>query len=390
MKGTGSLKKVRPGVWRGVMDLPRGEDGKRKQKRVTIEATGEVDAQRQWNRILSDGAAGKVAAPSKTILESYLSHWLDYREAHRLSPKTIETWRFLAATYINPRLGAKRLEKVTVRDIRDLHTHLLTKGRKDGSGLAPRSVVHIHRLLSEVLKAAHREGLIPQNPCELVSAPKVEKKEREFADEDQVARFVAAAGDGWLRLPILLAAGAGLCRSEVMGLRWSAITLDPEKRTGTLAVRQGALKLKRQAVVFAKPKTENRRRTITLPAFLVDELLRQKGWQAQQKLTLGDAWQEHGLVVCNQDGTPRSPMWLTNDFAKLADRVGLPAITFHDLRHSAATIQLAEGVPLKVVSKRLGHSTIAVTADIYSHVLQRSDEDAADKTDAVFRRALGS
>jgi len=384
---TGCMKEVRPGVWRAWVDLPRGEDNKRRQKKLTLYATGVRDAQRQLAKLVADATAGKLAPSSKETLASYLDSWIDHKEASKLAGKTIQTWRSLARVHIVPHLGKMRLERITVRAVRDLHTMLLTSGhQRKAGGLSPRSVLHVHRLLSEVLKNAVTEGLIPSNPCALVTPPYVEKTERQIPDEAALFRLLAATGETWLwlRLPILLAAGAGLREGEVCGLHWSSVDLVAE----TINIKEQAERLTGKPLTYRTPK-RNKKGVISLPAFLVDALRAHKGQQTLQRMQLEAAWQEHGLVVTQEDGRPRTPDNLSHAFAKVADYAGIPDVTFHDLRHCCATLQIAAGVPLKVVSERMRHSSITITADLYGHVMPVTDREAARKMDGALRRAFG-
>jgi integrase len=381
----GHLKEYKPGTWHAYVDLPRGEDGKRKLKCVTIKASGIRDAQRQLNRLLAEANAGNIAPPSKETVETYLTRWLAKRKADGLSPKTMETWGDFARAYIIPRLGRVALEKLTPTQVEEFYTYLRTSGRRRGEGgLAPRTVLHVHRLLSEVMKSAVHRQLITRNPCEPVAPSAGRCAKRPVLDPEGVQRLLTAAGGTWLHLPILLAAGMGLRRGEILGLRWQ----DIDFKTGTLSVDQTVQHVRGKGLLFKAPKTENSQRTITMPEFVAVELRKLKARQAEHRLQMGPDWIEPGLVFRNDDdGRARSPQTLTRGFARLLKQAGSPDMHFHDLRHTNATLLLLAKVDTKIVSARLGHCNTAITRDLYQHVMPQMDADAAERTDAIFRAA---
>jgi integrase len=320
---------------------------------------------------------------------------LEKREAEGLSPKTIETWRDFSRAYINPYVGTLPLTRLTTQQVDDLYTTLRQSGRRQSAGrLAPRTVLHVHRLLSEVMKSAVRLKLIPSNPCEDVPL-RMEDDPRTVAEQERIAelvrggglsRLLAGAEGTWLSLPVLLAFGLGLRRGEVLGLRW----IDVDFKAGTLRVEQTVQTLRGGKVVVKAPKSKAGKRTIGLPEFVAVELVQQKARQAAHRLQMGSAWQDAGLVIQQEDtGGPRLPDNLTHAFGKLADRAGIGVLHFHDLRHGNATMLKLAKVDTKVISARLGHSGTQITRDLYEHVLVEMDTDAAQKSDTFLRQALG-
>lgn len=393
MRGHLNEAPVRPGVWRAVIDLPRGEDNKRRQRTVTIYAAGRREAESKLAKLVADANAGKIATRTKETVESYVSAWLKKREGDGLSPKTLETWRDFSRAYIFPHIGKVPLEKLTPRQVDDLYSTLRASGRRRGEGgLSPRTVLHVHRLLSEAMKSAVRLEVIHRNPCETVGPKGVKLSPRshvERFDLDALRKLYAAVEGTWLYVPVILATGLGMRRGECLGLTWEAVDL----KAGRLDVEKTLQQLRGSDPSLKKPKGE-KGRSASMPAFVADALRKHKGAQAEHKLRAVGAWNEQGFVVTDALGNPRTPNALSLAFAaamqRLAEQDGLPVLTFHDLRHVAATAQLMQGVPLKVVSRRLGHATTAITADLYQHVLQEMDDDAAQKTDDYFRQALGA
>jgi integrase len=192
--------------------------------------------------------------------------------------------------------------------------------------------------------------------------------------------LLEAAKENRLLCLLTLALATGMREGELLALHWQEIDL--EKRV--LQVRYTVGYINHQGIVISEPKTENGRRSITLPQFAVDELRRHRERQAQARETAGEKWKEHGLVFTNRNGRNIDRNYLRVLFKKLLKKAGLPDIRFHDLRHSAATILLSMGVPAKVVQEILGHSSISITLNIYAHVLPGMQEEAMEKMDDWF------
>jgi integrase len=204
-------------------------------------------------------------------------------------------------------------------------------------------------------------------------------------DETQTARLLSAARGTRLYVPIVLAIGTGMRRGEILAVRWR----DADLVKGTLSVTQ-SLEQTAGNLRFKAPKTAKGRRVIALPSLVVDELVRHKGEQAQQRLLLGPGYQDCGLVVARADGSPVKPDRFTQEFLDLIRNHNLPRVRFHDLRHSHASQLFKQGVHPKIVSERLGHSTIGITLDTYSHLLPGMQEEAAERFDVALRAAMGN
>ena len=201
-------------------------------------------------------------------------------------------------------------------------------------------------------------------------------------------RFVPleCARSTYLYMPILIAATTGMRRGEVLGLRWSDLDLD----TGMASVRQ-TLESTKAGLIFKQPKTARSRRRLSLLTMTVQALRAHRTEQNKARLALGPAYEDHGLVCARADGRPINPRQLSKDFLSLLRRAdGLPRIRFHDLRHTHATQLLRQDVHPKIVSERLGHATIAITLDTYSHVMPGMQEDAALRLDAVLQVAINA
>ena len=175
----------------------------------------------------------------------------------------------------------------------------------------------------------------------------------------------------------------GLRRGELLGLRWQDVDLDG----GKLAVRQSLEQTKAGGLAFKQPKTQKGRRVVTLPPIAVEALRRHRADQARERLLLGPAYEDHGLVLAQADGRPVNPEDVTRAFKRLARKAGVRPLSLHKLRHTHATLLLGANVHPKVVSERLGHATVGITLDTYSHVLPHLQEEAARKIDALLARS---
>lgn len=204
-------------------------------------------------------------------------------------------------------------------------------------------------------------------------------------NEACVRRLLAAVESSWLKIPVLLGISMGMRRGECLALTWDDVDLT----TGALRIDKSLIHLQSQEPSVKRPKRERSRRA-TMPETLIAALRHQSAQQDAHRSQLGDGWQDNRLVCPDEFGKRRSPHQLTNHFGLVIDQLGLPDITFHDLRHVNATLLLLAGVPDKVVAARLGHSDTRITRDLYQHVLPPMDQEAAQKTDEFFRRVLGN
>jgi integrase len=376
----------RTGLERWLIRVPVGigPDGNRQRKAVTFHGNRKA-ARAELNRLLAEAQGGTLAVgPAKLTVGQYLERWLAFTQP-RVSRKTYEGYAMMVAERLRPALGTVALARLTPMAIDTFYADLLKSGRKDGKGgLSGRYAALIHKVLNMALSQAVRWQLLARNPCSAATPPRVGRREPAALDEEGSARLLQAARDTPLAMPILLAVTCGLRRAELCGLRWEDVDLP----AGVLHVRQAAVELRKE-VEIKEPKTDRSRRKVALPSLTVEALRRHREEQQLQKLALGSAWQDSGRVLTTPDGAPWRPDCLTHAFARLLRREGLGHVRLHDLRHSHCSQLLKAGVPLTAVSARLGHSSTAVTATIYAHLLPGMDQDAADRTDAALRKALG-
>ncbi len=369
--------------WAIVLDLDRSPEGRRRQKWHAVRGT-KRDAERELARLLHELNTGAYVEPARMTVGEYLERWLADYAKNNVAAKTFERYAEIVRIHLKPAFGYLRLPKLQPLHIQGYYSKALSEGRRDGKGgLSAQTVLHHHRVLHGALRQAVRWQLLPRNPADAVQPPRPVRKEMKALDEAGTVSLLKAAKSSRLHRPIFLAVTTGLRRGEFLALRWDAVDLD----RGVLSVRE-ALEQTKEGVRFKQPKTRGSRRTVDLPGLIVEELRRHKVEQAEQKLSLGPAYQDHDLVFPEPDGRPWAPDRFTSAFSALVCRAGMKGLRLHDLRHTHATQLLSQGVHPKIVSERLGHATVAITLDTYSHVLPGMQEEAAQKIDASLRLAI--
>ena len=278
--------------------------------------------------------------------------------------------------HISPELGNVPLAKLTAQQVQALYA------RKLDDGLSPTTVHHLHAVLHRALKAALRLELVQRNITELIDPPRMAHREMATLSPEQARHFLAtAAGDRFEALYVL-ALSTGMRQGELLALRWRDIDLI----TGTLSVRV-TLCYTPKGYVLAEPKTHHSCRLIALPQLAQEALRRHRELQAAEMAKLGDAWHDLDLVFPNTIGRPMVNMHLLRrEFLPMLQQAGLQRIRFHDLRHTAATLLLRQGVNPKIVSEMLGHSDVSITLNLYSHVTPHMQQQAA----AAMDEALGT
>lgn len=334
---------------------------------------------RRWHRAKDETAARALAdalpsarppsARGITVARYLRVRWLPTREA-RLRPTTAFRYERMIDRYVLPHIGRVPLRSLTVTHLEDLYALLRRNGRHNGGPLAPKTVLNVHQILRTALGDAERAGLVHRNVARLMDPPcHGTAPEQRCWNEHQLRQFLKTAIEHRLGPAIWLAAMTGMRRGEVLGLRWSDIDLD----AATLSIRRSVSCTGCQ-VHTTPTKTRTSRRAIDLDQRTVAVL---REWRHLQVGELGTVAVD-GTVFTRPDGRPVHPHALSQTVDRLQCAAGVPAIRLHDLRHTHATLMLKHGVPLKVVSERLGHSTPAFTMAVYQHVLPGMQRDAAN------------
>src|SRR5215471_9672479 len=381
-QGQGHIRQRGQRSWELKFDLGRDAvTGKRISRYVNFRGT-KREAQAELNRLLNSRNEGTYVDPTKMTVAEYLEHWLAVYVDRQLAAKTAARHRGIIQHQIIPRLGLAPMRKLTAVHIEafeaDLQREGYVKGRKRGQSLAPQTVLHAHRTLSQALAHAVKTGVLFKNPAEQVKPPRPPRREIAILSKAEVATLLHAAGP--LYLPVLVAITTGIRRGELLGLRWSDIDL----KASRLTVNQSLERVKGKTV-FKGPKTQTSRRAITLPAITVEALRRHRTEQAAEHLRLG---LKLNLVFAHPDGSPLDPDTLTKSFDKLIRATGVRRITFHGLRHTHISHQLMDGVHIKIVSERAGHASVSTTLSVYAAFIPNMQADAAAGVDKWLRQAL--
>jgi integrase len=336
-------------------------------KRKTIYGKEREEVAEKLIEALSNRNKGLVFEADNLKLGEYLGRWLADSVRDTVRPTTFERYEQMVRLHIRPVLGEVKLKNVTSAHVRGLYRQKLD------DGLSPRTVQYVHVTLHKALKQAIADGLIPRNATEAVKPPQVRREEMRPLTAEQVkVLFEAAKGDR-LEALYVLAVTTGLRQGELLGLKWDDIDLE----VGTLQVRR-TLTTAKGGPVLSAPKTKGSRRTVRLSQMALEALRSHLERQLGEIDRAGSLWRENGLIFASEAGEPLDRRYITTHrFKPLLKRAGLPQIRFHDLRHTCATLLLSKNVNPKVVSEMLGHATIAITLDTYSHVLPTMQESAA-------------
>ena len=323
---------------------------------------------------------GTFVEPAAISVDEYLDRWLRDAARPRVSRRTADGYADLLARYLRPAIGHKRLDKLQPLDIQKVY------GEMQARGLSARMVRHTHSALHNALKQAVKWGLLARNPSDFVELPKVPHKERRVLSPEEAQSFLETAEVMPHGLIFEFALLSGMRPEEYLALQWK----DIDFARSTAQVRRALVRHKK-TWSFEEPKTARSRRTIYLPAPLLKKLVAHKRRQSEERLKLGAAWSSHDLVFCSETGTPLSIPNLTyRYFRPILTKAKLPLIRLYDLRHTCATLLLIAEENPKVVSERLGHSTIVLTLDTYSHVLPTMQQNASARLEKLLYREDGT
>ncbi len=320
---------------------------------------------------VQDGSWRKdTALTVKQLLEE---HWLPAQRSRELRPATLDQYRNVVDSWIVPNLGAVRVPALTPKDVTKMvETLRTTKSAAGRSGLSPRSAQLAVGVLKAATQWATENGLVGRNPIAGVKRPRGTSADAMHAwSTDDARAFLAATRDDRLAWCWAMLLTRGLRRGEVAGLRWDDVDLDG----ATVRIRKTRVVVDGKAVE-SSPKTAAGRRSVPLDGQLVALLRAHKSRQAQEKLAAGSAYGTGGWLFSDELGTPHHPDTLSEWFAAKVTALGLPRIRLHDTRHTAASLMLASGVPVKVVSELLGHASPTITLGIYAHVMPGMAEEA--------------
>jgi len=329
---------------------------------------------------LRRSTASRSDLPAEMTTRRFMEHWItNVLPLAAIAQTTADGYARIAKLYVIPYVGRKRLDQLSPADVRSMLASLR------GAGLAPNTQRQARSVLRRALRTALADGLVTRNVAELVDGVRVGRQEGRTLTPQQARTLLTSAREYPYEALVAVLLSTGVRKGEALGLSWADLNLDATPLT--LSVQRSLKKDLRGAVYVSEPKTTGSRRTIHLPGSLVDVLRRHRVAQAAQRLEFGAGWGGHwaplDLVYTSSIGTPLDPDKVNKDVQAITQEAGLGTWTPHELRHSAASILLATGTPLKVVSEMLGHSSIRVTADVYGHLLEPARAEAAEAMGAA-------
>jgi integrase len=362
----GTIKQRTDGRWEARITL---SDGRRK----SVYAKTRQDVARRLTELLRNRDLGLGALDERQTTAQYFESWLAACRP-TLKDRTWQRYAEYTRLHAIPVLGAVSLSKLTAQQVQALYAHKLDEG------LSPSTVHHLHAVLHRALDRAVRLGLIYRNVADLVDPPRLRHREMATLTVAQARLLLAAAAGDRLEALYVLALTTGMRQGELLALRWRDVDLEGASLQvrATLQNRGGICQL-------VEPKTPHSRRRIALPRTAVEALRWHRARQLEERRRASGVWTDFGLVFANTVGRPLDGMNLLKYwFLPLLKRAGLPRVRFHDLRHTAATLLLAQGVNVKVVSEMLGHADVSITLRVYAHVLPHMQQQAAEAMDATF------
>jgi integrase len=329
------------------------------------------------NKLLVAVEQRTYQAPSKATVREYLvKEWLPAIKA-TIRPSTYYSYAQHVECHICPHIGGLKLQQLSGHQVNALYATLAERGKRDGrSGLSARTIHHVHTCLHKACRDAVRWGLIGRNPLEAADPPKTNGsgKEMKTWSAEQLGAFLTSVREERLYPLWHTIAMTGMRRGEALGLRWSDVDLE----NGRLSVRRALIPTNRDVVV-SEPKTAKGRRVIALDPATVEVLKSQAARQLAEQREWEEAWTDTGLVFTKENGEALDPETITRWFRIAVREAMLPKVRLHDLRHTHATLALQAGIHPKVVSERLGHATVSITLDTYSHAVPALQEEAAEK-----------
>jgi integrase/predicted RNA-binding Zn-ribbon protein involved in translation (DUF1610 family) len=334
------------------------------------------EAQAAMAKIMVAVEERTYVAPAKLNVREYLTkEWLPAIRS-TIRPTTYRSYEQHVQFHIVPHIGTLKLEKVTGATLNALYAKLASEGKRDGKkGLSPRTVHHVHSCLHRAFRDAVRWNRLFRNPVDAADPPKVAGsggREMRTWNAEQVRAFLESTRNDRLHPLWRVLAMTGMRRGEVLGLKWEDIDFE----AGWLSVRRSLIPLGGEVIV-SEPKTARGRRSLALDVETVEVLKAQAAHQLVEQQQFGEGWCDSGYICTKEDGEPYHPEVVSRYFRQAVKNSMLPMIRPHDLRHTYATLALRAGIHPKVVSERLGHATVAITLDIYSHAIPAMQEEAA-------------
>src|SRR5829696_5841779 len=342
-------------------------------KRRYVSGRTREEVRHKLTKAMADRDSGLVFDAEDLRVREYLERWLKDSVKGTVRPSTYEVHRYMVEPHIIPALGRLKLKDLNTTHVRSLYREKLD------SGLSSATVCKMHSVLRKALKQAVMDNLIPRAPTDTVKPPTIEQKEIHPLDPEQMKALLEAASGDRLEALYVLAVHTGMREGELLGLKWEDVNLE----SGVLRLRHGLVR-EGGKVKLGDPKTPKSRRSVRLTHTAAYALRSHLERQLGEMEEMGSLYQPGGLVFGTESGTLMNPSNLRQrSFKPLLKRAGLPDICFHDLRHTCATLLLSQGTHPKLVQELLGHATIAMTLDTYSHFLPSMGDQTVKAMEAA-------
>jgi integrase len=366
--------------WRLKYELPRDpQTSERRTAYVTVKGK-RADAEKELRRRLAAIDQGVHVDPSSVTIAEYAREWLTAAE---LAASTRQRYGELIEQQIVPHLGAVGLQALKPAQVAAWHQTLLREGGKGGRPLSALTVGHAHRVLHVILENAAALEVVGRNVASVVSPPKVQHREIEILTADEIAAVLTGLEGHRLHTLAVLGLGSGCRRGEMLALAWLHVDLDG----AMLRVERSLEESDAGGLRFKAPKTKHGRRSISLPASVVDVLRAHRKRQLEQRFALGlGKIPDDALLFSNLEGEALRPHTVSSEWSQVMRARKLPLVSLHALRHTHASALIAAKLDVVAVSRRLGHANPTVTLNIYSHLFENKDDAAAAAIEAAMRR----
>ncbi len=360
------IRKRGPRRWEVSVHLGGG-----KRRWLSVRGT-KRQAERAAARLEEDVQTGALVEPTAATVGNYLEQWLETQVRLQNAPRTYQDYRYHVQRFLQPRLGHLKLTQLRPLHLQGLYVTLRQQG-------LTRTVDYVHQVMRKALNDAVKLQLLARNPALAARPPRSRTQPVDIPSVEVVRAALAAIRGTDLELPVRLAVTTGVRPGELVALRWRDLDLE----VGRARIRQSLQRIKGQGLVFAPTKTHRSTRTIALDATVVQQLTKHRSSQAARRRELGPLYLGHDLVFAQADGRPIEPSVMLARFQRALHRADLPSLRIKDLRHVHASIMLSEGVHPRVVQEQLGHASITLTLDTYSHVTPGIQSEAVQRVGRV-------
>jgi len=366
-------------------------NGKRDRRSKTVTAMSKKELEDMYAKFKTEVRTGLFMNNANLTFREFIeTQWLVDTEVKSLAPKTLARYTQMLDQRILSEIGHIKLGDINRNHIVKLYENMMQEGaRLDGKegGLSGKTVLHHHRLLSKIFNTAVLWELIAASPMKMVKAPRAVRKIAAFYDDEQVLALIEClnkldAPQFKFKVITMLALFTGMRRGEILGTEWGDIDYDKK----TISINRTSQYLPGKGVFTKEPKTELSKREITIPASIISLLKDYKCHQEGEAGQLSNLWSQGDRLFTTWDGEPMNPDTVTDWFAKFITRNNLPHVTFHGLRHTNVSLLIADGVDVRTIASRVGHANPTTTLNLYSHMLRKSDQMAADSLE---KRILG-